>query len=308
MSGNVTLEHVSCDCCKSDDYTVLYRKPDAALWINQFEFPVVKCNQCGLVYVNPRPTQEAMARYYPEEYHDGRNTDVDKLRYIRQLNYIPQLTNQKVLDVGCAKGDFLIFLKGRYPKISAVGIDYFSSKVNSNEIEFHNELLDEAKLEASSFDLITSWAVFEHLHQPSKYFKEVSRLLKENGEFVFLVTNSDSLYGKFAYREDVPRHTYHYSTISLKKYASDNDMSLKEIHFDDQIFDGRGVGSVVHWARKLIGVPFERFKKNKMSMIERLVIKLAAAIDWIVFWSHWESRLGRSGIMIVKMKKNDVKD
>jgi uncharacterized Zn finger protein len=52
------LEHVDCDLCGSADYKIRYRKSDNWLWLNYFEYPVVECPGCGLVYVNPRPPFE----------------------------------------------------------------------------------------------------------------------------------------------------------------------------------------------------------------------------------------------------------
>jgi 2-polyprenyl-3-methyl-5-hydroxy-6-metoxy-1,4-benzoquinol methylase len=48
--------------------------------------------------------------------------------------------------------------------------------------------LPNANLKESSFDIVTAWAVFEHLHNPSDYFFEVQKVLKPGGKFIFLVT------------------------------------------------------------------------------------------------------------------------
>ena len=39
------LEHVNCDLCNSSETTLLFTKDD---------YKHVKCNSCGLIYVNPR--------------------------------------------------------------------------------------------------------------------------------------------------------------------------------------------------------------------------------------------------------------
>ncbi len=117
MTENHTIvfEHVNCDLCGCGEYTVRYRKPDNWSWLNQFEFPVVECIRCGLVYVNPRPTPESMAYYYPAGYHDNRDTEAFQKRYALQLEFLPALTGEKVLDIGCARGEWLHFLKKNTP-------------------------------------------------------------------------------------------------------------------------------------------------------------------------------------------------
>ena len=32
------------------------------------EFPLVRCQNCGLIYYRERPTSEEISRYYPDEY------------------------------------------------------------------------------------------------------------------------------------------------------------------------------------------------------------------------------------------------
>ena len=93
------LEHVNCDLCGSSEYRVRYRMPD--LWLKKplFEFPVVECSGCGLVYVNPRPTMESMSVFYPQHYHEGRDTQAHLDRYRIQSEILPPVTGKTVLDV-----------------------------------------------------------------------------------------------------------------------------------------------------------------------------------------------------------------
>lgn len=59
------LEYVTCDLCGSTGSVVRYRKPDNWLWLHMYEFPVVGRTNCGLVFVNSRPTFNKMEKYYP---------------------------------------------------------------------------------------------------------------------------------------------------------------------------------------------------------------------------------------------------
>lgn len=296
------LEHIKCDFCGCNEYHIRYRKPDTWLWLNQFEYPVVECKNCSLVYVNPRPTQDSMADFYVNEYHDNRDTEEFLKRYEYECEYLPKLTNENVLDIGCAKGDFLIFLKKKYPDISIYGIDYFSEHVNSDEIIFEQELLDESTYPDEFFDIITAWGVFEHLHTPSQYFKKVSKILKKGGKFIFLVTNSESFYGKKAFIEDIPRHTYHYSEKSLKNYANKFGFSMK-VQYDDQIWDGRGTGTFYHTLSSLFGVTWERRYFNQLNIFQKIAGNVGQFVDSIIFRTHWEVKKRRSGVIIVEFIK-----
>lgn len=62
------METVACDLCGNNGADVLFEQrdllyePDGALWA------MVQCKTCGLVYLNPRPTVDEIAKYYPAEY------------------------------------------------------------------------------------------------------------------------------------------------------------------------------------------------------------------------------------------------
>jgi len=303
QSLNLQLEHVPCDLCGHQEYTVRYRKPDTWLWPNQFEYPVVECRKCGLVYVNPRPTQDSMRLFYPAGYHDDRDHPHHEARYIAQAKYLPKLANERVLDIGCARGDFLTYLKKTYPGIRAFGCDFFSEKVTSPEISFQKALLPNCGYPAESFDLVTAWAVFEHLHSPSQYFAEVHRVLRVGGRFVFLVTNSESLYGRRAYAEDIPRHTYHFSENSLAGYANIFGFEIAGIHYDDVIFDGRGTGTFYQLFSTVGGDNWQQRYFKKRNVVSKVLGLVGRIIDKTVFAWHWEAKLRRSGIIVVEFIK-----
>lgn len=303
MYNGMLLEHVSCDLCGGGKYKTRYRKPDAWLRLSQFEYPVVECIDCGLVYVNPRPSQESMGAFYPAGYHSGRDNLESVARYKRQAEFLPPLSKEKVLDIGCARGDFLSFLKKTSPVINACGVDYFSEGVNSDEIDFKRCSLPDAGYGDGEFDLITAWAVFEHLHRPSQYFEEVSRILKVGGSFIFLVTNSESLYGKKAFVEDIPRHIYHFSEKTLEIYAKKFGFEVRRCFYDDTIFDGRGLGTFTYTLPSLFGLTWEKILLDDVGFIHRRLRKIGHILDKLVFMTHWEAKLKMSGIMIVEFIK-----
>lgn len=299
----ILFEHVNCDFCGKREYRLRYRKPDNWLWINQFEFPVVECLECGLVYVNPRPTQESMRAYYSIDYHDGRNSEAFIKRYSIYVEFLPKLTDEKVLDIGCAKGDFLYFLKNLYPNIKTYGVPFYSDRVNFKDIIFVNKELTNCGFKDNEFDLITAWAVFEHLHSPDLYFAQVSRMLKQNGKFVFLVTNAESLYGRRAYVEDIPRHLYHFSEKSLSQYALKHGFKISRITYDDRVWDGRGHRSCYFTLQQLFGVSWENRYFKEINRFQKIIGYIGNRMDGIVFRSHWEAKQKKSGIMIVEYVK-----
>jgi len=299
----IELELVPCDFCKSTEFKVQYSKPDLYTWFSSYEFNVVKCDNCDLVYVNPRPTMKSMSSYYPPKYFSKRDTDTAHKRYTKQLNYLPALSNEKVLDIGCAKGDFLAFLHKRYPDLDLYGCDAFNDNIIHSNVEFCNTELSDAPYKSDYFDVVTAWAVFEHLHFPSSYFKELGRILKPAGKFIFLVPNADSLYGKKSYREDLPRHLHHFSRETVEKYANQYGLKLNTIHYTNDVFNGKGKGLFFHSLAKRANVSWKQIREKDLSLFEKVILKIGRALDYVTFFTDWEAKLKRSGVMIIELQK-----
>lgn len=64
-----TMEHVKCDLCGAGDYAVLFSRKDFGNPHDHTEFNIVKCQYCGLMYTNPRPTEKEIGAYYLNEYY-----------------------------------------------------------------------------------------------------------------------------------------------------------------------------------------------------------------------------------------------
>jgi ubiquinone/menaquinone biosynthesis C-methylase UbiE len=273
------------------------------LQLNQFEFPVVECLKCKLVYVNPRPVFEDMIHFYPSSFYSCREGKEWENKYKIEMSFMPDLSNETILDIGCAAGGFLDYLKQHNSNIDIYGVDAFSNSVTSNKIKFYNTNLKSAEFKDSMFDIITAWAVFEHLHDPAENFEEVYRILKRGGKFIFLVTNSNSLYGKVAYAEDIPRHLYHFSPLTLRFFAQKYGFTLSGINYDNRIWDGRGKGTFYHLLQTAAGVSWQKRFLNETSMFQKAAGHIGKKMDHLFFSSNWEARMKRSGIMIVQFEK-----
>jgi len=83
----------------------------------------VRCKRCGLIYVNPRPTVEAIGYYYPPSYEPYILPGVDPTQsswrqWLQAYNLNKRCRavarykkSGRILDVGCATGRFLRQMK-----------------------------------------------------------------------------------------------------------------------------------------------------------------------------------------------------
>ncbi len=63
------METTVCDLCKSDRANVVLSQRDLLLSVSDEEFSIVRCLDCGLMYLNPRPAPDEIGDYYPAVYY-----------------------------------------------------------------------------------------------------------------------------------------------------------------------------------------------------------------------------------------------
>lgn len=231
------MEIVDCNCCGSSNLRKVYEKPDDKYFPEEW-FTVVECLECGLGFVNPRPTTQEIGRYYPVAFFSDFEEKDHSQRYAEEARYLADIEYQKkiprLLDLGCANGDFPRYMRSRGWDVT--GLEIAESSKSIEDFPVYRELFPCAPIPAHSFDAITAWAVIEHVHDPMAYFKKAAEVLKPGGHFVFLVTNFESLASRHLFCEDIPRHLYFFTPSTIRYYLKQVGMTLQQIDFDDRIF------------------------------------------------------------------------
>ena len=122
------FEHVNCYLCGSDQSEKFLIGEDD-LGGKEGEFQYVKCKDCELVYQNPRLPIDEIGEFYDSEYIAHRKKkdwgvltplyeramskhDREKDKLVSQ--YVSVNESAKILDVGCAVGTFLLYMKKKY--------------------------------------------------------------------------------------------------------------------------------------------------------------------------------------------------
>ena len=62
------LTLTKCDLCGSVHFTTLFKQTDFVYYTTEEYFTYMRCENCGLVFLNPRPEIGQMERYYPDAY------------------------------------------------------------------------------------------------------------------------------------------------------------------------------------------------------------------------------------------------
>ncbi|MGH9378037.1 MAG: class I SAM-dependent methyltransferase, partial [Terriglobia bacterium] len=238
--GRLPLETIACDLCGSIRQTVVYQAPDRRYFPDEL-FTVVRCDECGLGFLNPRPSFEEMGKYYPPVYYEdefARNLKYHQTRYAREARYLREVEerggSRRLLDVGCANGDFPRFVAARGWTVEGVEVSASASPVR--DFPVYSQPFPEIPPDTPTYDAVTAWAVIEHVHHPKAYFRKAAKILKPGGIFVFLVTNFGSLASRRLFCEDVPRHLFFFTRETVKQYLADAGFRLEREDNRNDIF------------------------------------------------------------------------
>jgi len=216
------MKFVECDLCKSIGYTLVFESMD---YITNTPQKVVRCQQCGLVYVNPQPDADELGDHYPRVYYGEEPFLYEKLdaysRFKRIRNFVTK--GSTVLDIGCGRGLVLSRLKEIGCEVRGTELSDTSSKYAKNVLQLNiiNRDLKDCGFNSDYFDVITMFHSLEHMISPLATLKEVYRILRPGGTLLVEVPDFGSIYSKIFkekwFHLDVPRHLFHFTAHTLEK-------------------------------------------------------------------------------------------
>ncbi|MGB7435322.1 MAG: class I SAM-dependent methyltransferase [Candidatus Acidiferrum sp.] len=210
----------------------MYEIPDTRFFPDE-RFTVVECDNCGLGFVNPRPTFAEMSKYYPTNYYSASPPsglrDYLARRTVAQARYLRRIEKQsgpgRLLDVGCGNGYFLRFMHARGWDVA--GVEISENAAPLDDIPVYPQEFQNIPVSQPTYDAVTAWAVLEHVHDPMAYFRKAAQVTKKGGHFIFLVTNFHSMASRYLFGEDVPRHLYFFTRETVRQYLEKSGFALE---------------------------------------------------------------------------------
>ena len=204
-------------------------------------FTIMTCPNCHLYRtVLNQPYSQLLKTYYTRSYFTGSSHRAGYADYVADQpiirrnaqNYLQLLKHYqptgKLLDVGCATGIFLT--QAQNQGYTVRGIDTSSYAIFKAKkllpTQVTQATLSTAKFRSGSFDVITLFDVFEHLHTPIRDLRTCYRLLKPGGLLVINTGDTASLIVKLQSHHwhffIPPQHLYFYSRHNLKTLLKAN--------------------------------------------------------------------------------------
>ncbi|HEU4683251.1 MAG TPA: class I SAM-dependent methyltransferase [Nitrospira sp.] len=295
----------------------MFARRDTRFLVSDQSFSVVKCVECSLVYVNPRPTEKEIREYYTDEFYQAALSPHEALECNRErieamYRHVADLRPGRALDIGCYKGEFLYFLKTKGWSVS--GVEFYSRPPNLFNLDIHYGAIEEAPFEARSFDLVTMWAVLEHVYDPKRTLARVRSLLKPTGRLVVLVPNFNSIPGRFMRHDDVPRHTTMFTRRTLTTMLRQTGYRVNAVECGQDVYSGSVRGALNFLVKRMAGEAmdtilqqnrraerwheFSTQLRGKRSIVMERVDRLDQRITPLC--DQWLDRLGFGFIMTIQ--------
>jgi SAM-dependent methyltransferase len=202
-------------------------------------FAFVRCSNCGLIYLSPRPSESQITQYYASDYQPYMLAIEDDpsclnriLRYYDQYKRCNAVTSKvkkpgKILDIGCSTGIFLQgMLKRGWETFGVEPSEYAASYATKRfGLNVKQCVLEEANFPSSFFDVITMWDVLEHLYNPKHTLNEINRILKPGGLLLINIPNPESWernwFNMYWAGWDIPRHLYLFNQNTISQLLLD---------------------------------------------------------------------------------------
>ncbi|MDO9000756.1 MAG: class I SAM-dependent methyltransferase [Bacteroidota bacterium] len=212
-------KHKKCLVCENDRLIPLKGYYD--------KHGLVKCSSCNFVFMERIPSLQELNDYYSSYSYDSVQSlsSITVKRYEELLDEFEKYRKtNKILDVGCGRGWFLIEAKKRGWEVYGTEFSELAIKLCIEKgINMTEGILDSSKFDTKDFDVITSFEVIEHINNPNQELEAIYNLLRKDGLFYVTTPNFNSLmryYLKADYNViSYPEHLSYYTKSTLNFVA-----------------------------------------------------------------------------------------
>jgi SAM-dependent methyltransferase len=210
---------------------------------------LVQCPACSLVFESPRPTTDAIARFYADTALWTNSTDAEGNRrsYVNELEQkrrpFGELATRirgrkssgRLLDVGSGPG----LLELELPEFDVVGLEpcAYIAEVGTAHLHTHIEQrrLEDADFPEASFDVVVMKYVLDHMEEPFAALTRARQLLRPDGLLVIAdLINIESFCARFfreGFRLIHPMHFTYFAPKTITAHLERAGFSVERIEF-----------------------------------------------------------------------------
>lgn len=208
------------------------------------EIPMLQCMDCALVFYDSRMYTEVDKFYTDEKYfaemlpsylnEQGFHSYYKSIASRIQQNAPGQSAcTSAVLEIGCGYGYFLKVMKDKGFSVFGIEPNGVAREVSERlGVKIVNGFFEELSFPDSSFDIVFSAQVIEHIEEPNEFIRNVHADLKDDGTLVLVTGDIDArasrIWGKrWWYISD--QHVFYYSRSTITKLLTRNGFIVRNI-------------------------------------------------------------------------------
>lgn len=193
---------------------------------------VMRCDDCGFGFLDPRPSPEEISRlyrsaYFTERYDGGLDPaskpfakrisgESHRVRFIRRL-----VRRGTLLDIGCGYGYFLYAIKQAGFSVRGLDVSDWAAGYARDTLGIDVTVSDVSTgvFEPESFDVVSMWHSLEHTTDPHGALRAASLWLKPSGVLIVDVPNHSGTDARHIGKPwdgwSIPYHFWHFTPETL---------------------------------------------------------------------------------------------
>lgn len=187
---------IACIACDSIDHTPQFTK-------NKFTYSL--CKNCGSLFQSPRPTLDIFenfyrfsesSKYWAEVFfpavaeHRRKKIIKPRVKGLAKLCMKKNINVNKIIDIGAGFGIFLEEWLKLYPNTNAVAVEPLPSMAEEcrhKGLNVVQAIAEKMKGYKNFADLVVCFEVLEHVDDPIKFIKNLSKMVRPGG-YLFVST------------------------------------------------------------------------------------------------------------------------
>lgn len=174
-------------------------------------YRVVRCDDCGLVFLNPQPSDAELAGIYDANYFLGSDTEggrqaVSETKLATAQLYLSEIGRYygpekgRLLEIGCGDGDFLVLAESEGWQVTGIEYSQTARETAQRRLKAGEVLCGELSsvgVPDAQFDLCVISDVLEHVRSPLDFLRHIHRVLKPGGALFVATPSTDSWSARF---------------------------------------------------------------------------------------------------------------
>lgn len=169
------------------------------------------------------------------------NDDFEKSYYwANEVINIKKMHNniKSILDVGCRTGDYLLHWSANVEK-NGIELSHRSASIAKKRgLNIYEDFIENIPFKGKKFDVVSCYAVLEHLESPINVMTDLANLVDEGGVLVVLIPYFNSFKSKLLYQLGMdwhqfscPQHLNFFTKDFLDEFYKEKGFKLQSVKY-----------------------------------------------------------------------------